>query len=141
MMQTTIDFRRLAMEAFGIELTDSDVEAIEGATIGVPNNGPWCCLRPDSGEGWVCWLKSRLVEFGIIEAGKKGVIEPKLFTVLHIFVNKVLPGDGCREYWPSPARSDIITGILIPRPIDRVAHRVAPGMDEQALWEFMVKED
>lgn len=107
----------------GVELNDSEVKSLESAA-----------RKQGDCSDWRAWLKNRISERGFLTAGRCQCGEFGLHVVLHvfnIFRRDVLPSTGQFLMDSETARSRIITGVVKPRPIDRVAWRVAP-LDKEA---------
>lgn len=85
---------------------------------------------------WRMWMKNRLINMGFLRARCKGCDEVALYTVLHVFnIHRAdtLPSTGRFLFSPEVARSKVIRGVVVPRPIDRVAWRLTPKAEQKAI--------
>ena len=116
--QPAIDVRKIAAD-IGVHLSDKTVRQLEKRAKKTPGSGDWRI-----------WMKNRLSERGFLRPGRRGVQEPTLYVLLHVFnIHRadILVPEGFFRTSSRVARSAIITGHRVPRPIDKVAARVAPG--------------
>ena len=125
-----VDVRSIAAD-FGVLLEDSAVAALEEQALVHAHRVHGCCDIDGRNDDWRIWIKSRLNDWGLLWNGPSLERERRLWVLLHVFPiyrERVrLPGDDKILFPSQIARSDIVTGHRIPRPIDRVAWRVAPG--------------
>lgn len=85
---------------------------------------------------WRMWMKNRLANMGFLRARRKGCQEVALYTVLHVFnIHRAdtLPSTGQFLFSPEVARSKVIRGVVVPRPVDRLAWRLTPQAEQIAI--------
>lgn len=119
-----LNARQVAAD-IGVHLNDDQVDYLE--TLAEKFRG---CAD------WRMWMKNRLTNMGLLRARRKGCDEVALYTVLHIFnIHRadVLPSTGQFLFSPEVARSKVIRGVVVPRPIDRVAWRLTPQAEQKAI--------
>jgi hypothetical protein len=132
-----VDFEKIAVESYGWTIGPGMNRTLNRIALNMlPEEIRKEDNLPDQRwSGWSVWLKSRMCEFGYLSCGYQEEIGIRLWVLLHVFpiyrAPVHLPGDGTGFVFSSSiARSDIVTGHRVPRPIDRVAARVAPGAPE-----------
>lgn len=139
-----IDVRSIAAD-IGVHLSDRTVAALERAARKQAKRVAGCCDPEGRNKGsWRCWLKNRLVERGYLRARLRGDRDVKLWVIMHVFnISRpdTLPSTGHFTLSPMVARSDIVVGHLVPRPIDKTAWRVAPGAPPPRLEDLIREPD
>lgn len=139
-----VDFQAMCAE-LGIYINENTLTAIECDAVESASDSPFCCRRLDGGEGWRTWLKMWLSKRKYLRAKMRGTEDDiRYWVVLNVFPihrDKVtLDGDDKIYCTSQVARSDIVKGMLVPRPVNGLAWKVARGAPPMR-FDDLVRED
>ena len=140
---TLDDIKTLGQWLYGVLLLDSDAKRIYAKLVKLASNSHGWATTEINGTscGIAIWLKSRLLEDGLLECNRAAPRDIHLQCELHVFFINIeetpeqmakLKSDKSTAKKRGPARSRIVkfmeTGS--PHPIDATAKRVAPPPDD-----------